>query len=343
MLEKIRLRNFQAHQDLKISFDPHITTIIGPSDVGKSSVMRAIRWTVLNKPSGESFISEGKEFASVLLVLDSGRRIQRRRGRGRNEYLLDKEKFAAFGNCKVPEPIASVLNMGDINFQGQFDAPFWFSESGMQISRNLNKIVDLGLIDSSLSNIAKYVKQSKNQVDSFEKRYLMSKSRCEFLKHVKKMAATYFALDKRAKTVKDTEDALNALISALRKIYRLRKRITLAKEILNDAEVVLRNGTSWEIRLQEFQNLRGQVREISDLQNKIDKMSDVPDISYLEKTAKAYIQAAKKYNKLRVIIENIKTLEKTICRRRDEYERARDRFQSRIGETCPLCGNAIKS
>jgi AAA15 family ATPase/GTPase len=40
-MKKLRIKNFQIHKDLEIEFGP-ITTIVGPSDIGKSAVLRAL-------------------------------------------------------------------------------------------------------------------------------------------------------------------------------------------------------------------------------------------------------------------------------------------------------------
>lgn len=56
---KLRIQNFQAHKDTTIEFD-RITTIVGgPSDTGKSAVLRALKWVVKNEPKGTSFIRDG--------------------------------------------------------------------------------------------------------------------------------------------------------------------------------------------------------------------------------------------------------------------------------------------
>lgn len=55
---KLRIQNFQAHKDTTIEFDC-ITTIVGPSDIGKSAVLRALKWVAKNEPKGTSFVRDG--------------------------------------------------------------------------------------------------------------------------------------------------------------------------------------------------------------------------------------------------------------------------------------------
>lgn len=164
MLERIRIQNFQAHDKLAINLDPGITTIVGPSDVGKSAVIRALRWVLTNQPQGTAFIRHGSKGCTVAVDLD-GRNIIRRRGGSLNSYELDGQELKAFGTG-VPDLVARLVNMGPNNWQGQHDAPFWFSESAPQVSRELNAVVDLGVIDDSLKAIAKTVTNAKARADA---------------------------------------------------------------------------------------------------------------------------------------------------------------------------------
>lgn len=151
-LEKITLRNFQAHESLTVEFDPAVTTIQGPSDRGKSAIVRALKWVVFNRPAGDTYKTRGADSMSVTVQID-GQVIRRRRGKSTNEYKLGAARFAAMGNS-VPPEIAAALNLGPANFQGQFDPPYWLSDSAGEVSKRLNAIIDLGVIDDTLTAVA---------------------------------------------------------------------------------------------------------------------------------------------------------------------------------------------
>ncbi len=68
-LVSLQLVNFQVHTGLIIDFSPGITTIVGPTDHGKSSILRALRWVCLNDLSGEQFIREGRKSCAVCLFV----------------------------------------------------------------------------------------------------------------------------------------------------------------------------------------------------------------------------------------------------------------------------------
>jgi len=162
MLEFLRIKNFQGLEDLTIPLAQPITVIVGETDRCKSASLRALRWLATNKPAGDSFIRHGQESASVKLKID-GRTVSRRKGR-ENLYLVDGERLAAFG-AGVPDPVATLLNLADESFQRQHDPPFWFSLSPGQVSKELNRIIDLEAIDRTLANLAADSRRAKAAVE----------------------------------------------------------------------------------------------------------------------------------------------------------------------------------
>ena len=65
MINKLKTKNYQSHQDTELNFDPGVNIIIGSSNEGKSVIMRVFEWIINNRPLGASFVSywnkDGKE------------------------------------------------------------------------------------------------------------------------------------------------------------------------------------------------------------------------------------------------------------------------------------------
>lgn len=186
MIEKLQIRNFGTNQKQDINFSPGVTTIIGKSYVGKSWILRALRWVTLNKPAGSSFINWEADAAKVRLSIDSTK-IIRTRGRYANSYKLGKQKlYTAFGN-DVPADVAKIVNLGEINFQGQHEQPFWFCETAGEVSRQLNAIINLNLIDKTLANIASELRKTRIEIEVVEKSLSEAGKEKEALRYVEKM------------------------------------------------------------------------------------------------------------------------------------------------------------
>lgn len=167
MLESLSLRDFQIHQRFDLELDRHVTVLVGESDRGKSSVVRALRWLALNQPAGCAFVRHGSKQARVKAIVD-GRSIVRSKGKGTNSYRLDGKAFKAFGT--QPEEVAGMLNVSELNFQTQFEPHFWLSLPAGQVSRELNRIINLGAIDSALSNASAGVRGVRAEIEVTEKR-----------------------------------------------------------------------------------------------------------------------------------------------------------------------------
>jgi len=164
MLEIMEVINFQKWKKKRVVFDPYCTTFIGPTDSGKSALaVRALFWLCLNRPQGDEFITNGEEQCEVRLKVD-GHRVVRKKGKGNNLYVINKQRRKAFGTG-TPEDIQKLLNVDELNFQRQLDSPLWFFETAGSVARELNRIVRLDIIDSTTTRIASRVRRNKERFD----------------------------------------------------------------------------------------------------------------------------------------------------------------------------------
>lgn len=161
-LTKLVAINFQGLTRLELVLDAGITTLVGPTDAGKSSVIRLLRWLATNRPLGEGFIRRGADYAVGWLEVD-GKRVVRKKGKGKNFYSIDGRRMVAL-KSDVPPDVAHLLNLGPVNFQGQHDAPFWLAASGGEVSRQLNEVVNLGLIDRTLAQATHELRDAEARV-----------------------------------------------------------------------------------------------------------------------------------------------------------------------------------
>jgi len=169
-IKSIRVINFQRHRRLVIHLDD-VTVIRGETDAGKSAVLRALRWLCLNDFAGANFIRRGAKRAAVSVRIIHNKQLHEitRERSASNTYRLDGEIYKAFG-ANVPDNIANLLRLSDVNFASQHDGPFWFCETAPEVSRKLNAIVDLSVIDSSLSHVAKVVTTTNTELVVHESR-----------------------------------------------------------------------------------------------------------------------------------------------------------------------------
>lgn len=216
MLERLELINFQKHEKLRIRCDPRVTTFCGRSDIGKSAIVRALRWVALNRPQGDDMVRWDADFARVRLWVD-GRQIERRRGEGGNIYLLDGVEYRAFGN-EPPGPVVELLRLDAINFQGQHASPYWLSLTAGQVSKELNAVVNLEAMDAALGRAAAGTRKAKAAVELTVER--LEKARTErkalaWAKRASKALAVLEAQDAELNAIRRKCGALEALLARI--------------------------------------------------------------------------------------------------------------------------------
>lgn len=184
MIKKLVLTHFQCHKKKSIEFSPGVNVIIGPSDTGKSSIIRALKWVVFNKPSGNSFRRHGSK-RTVVKLLTNDHEVIRTKSNAVNTYKLDGKELKTPGTS-VPAEVENAINLKEINFQEQHDAAFMLSETAGECGRMLNRMVDLEIIDKTLKNLnrkgaetknkAKYVKEETEELKEEVRKYRLVKN-----------------------------------------------------------------------------------------------------------------------------------------------------------------------
>lgn len=243
-----------------------ITTFVGKTSIGKSAILRALRWLAQNYPAGNEFIRDGAKFCRVRLVVDN-HTVTRKVGKV-NEYRLDDQLYVSFGRG-VPDAVLSTLNCTDENFQGQMDAPFWFSLTPGQVAKELNRIINLGVIDGTLAAVATETRKAKATVEVTRERLKEAKVVRDGLTHVPALAARLEGLREQEAAVA----SLNARICALR--HCVAEGVLLAKQAKQAAtgliggRSALKAGAAWTAAKEEVERLKTIVRAIETQESKL--------------------------------------------------------------------------
>lgn len=140
----LKIKNFQGHVDSELDIIQGINSIIGPSDSGKSSVIRAIGALVNN---GKMDRRHKSKETSV-----EWRGCKRTRSSAKNEYEVDGEVYKAM-RTSVPKALTDTLRLGPVNFRSQHQPYFLLAESSGAVAREMNKLADLGMIDFVSTNL----------------------------------------------------------------------------------------------------------------------------------------------------------------------------------------------
>ncbi|MDR6224259.1 AAA family ATPase [Desmospora profundinema] len=167
--QRVVIENFQSHGRTEIDLTDGLNVFVGPSDSGKSAILRALRWLLYNQPRGSDFIRAGKDRCRVALTLTDGVTIVRERSPSVNRYTLrdpdgNERVFEGFGG-NVPLEVMEAHGMHplkmdtDWNLPAQFgtqlEGPFLLSETGGVKAKSIGRVSGAHLIDLALQSTAK--------------------------------------------------------------------------------------------------------------------------------------------------------------------------------------------
>lgn len=334
LLHSIQLTNFQAHASLKIAFAPGITTIRGATDAGKSSVLRALGWVAQNNLLGDEFLREGEKQVEVLLTVDHGKKlldVLRSKGK-KNLYALGDVEFAAFG-VNVPPDIAKVLALSDINFQRQHDAPFWFAESAPEVSRQLNAVIDLSVIDTTLSAIGARVRQAVDRKHFIEERITAAQKSLDELRPQEQRITDFRNLQKKHEATETTEASGSKLEGLLSRINQNQARTLREKaENLEGCLALLLSKNRKSRAYHDLSSLLGAIQAAQTIQTP-------PDFTPVKTAHDSFLTANEKWEDLTTLLRTIGQAQTRVNEAGLEATKAEQRFHKETKDKkCPTCG-----
>jgi len=258
MINSISLKGIQNHSDTALALDKGVNVIIGNSDQGKSAIIRALRLVAFNRPLGDSIIKNGFRSGCVQVCL-SGVNVSRCKG-AVNEYRLGAEAFKAMGSG-VPEKIIEALKLQDINFQSQLDPPFLLSLSAGEVAKQLNKTVDLDIIDRGIGKINSQIRHNKIENDLTIGRVKEAEEELESYNYIT-----------------DIDTQLIKLEVSWIKLERIQKQIMRTEEIVDQIQILqpeLDKHSDYNSLQKELEGVEETQERIKDNKNKHDNLKSV--------------------------------------------------------------------
>lgn len=346
MIQSLAIHNFQSHRDTTLDLVPGINIIVGQSDSGKSSILRALRWLLWNRPSGDAVRSHWGGDTSVYAEINE-HQVSKVRTDHNNLYHLDGDSFTAFG-ADVPEEIQQACNITDVNFQSQLERPFLLDDTPGQVAAYLNSIAGLSVIDSSMKNVQKWMGFLKGEVS----RHLSNKSECETqlkeFEHLPEMEKDIRAAEQMDKELAeeqqdhidlfhlhDSIEKTNQKIERFQPILALEKSVSAA---LDTSDRLKQLKSDLRTLTKTIDDIRFNKAAIKDLKALTDLEQPVLTAEQLQQGIKDRETEHRELMRLTVKIEqnsekegyettNLKRLEKL--------------FHELMPDVCPLCGQEV--
>lgn len=228
-IKEIIIKNFQSHKDTHLQFVNGLNTIIGESDKGKSAVIRAIKWVILNEPQGNGMVREGTNEAYVTIVLNNDIRITRGKKLSGKKTIISKNTYKIeYPNGDISEnenfgvdALQEVLDACGIkilkidkdlteipNFLFQLEAPFLVASNGAVRSKTIGKLINANLFDAAIRDIKSDVTDIGRKV---KEKYSDYESLTEKLKEYENIEEEEKKLNQIEKSILDYENRQNTI------------------------------------------------------------------------------------------------------------------------------------
>jgi DNA repair exonuclease SbcCD ATPase subunit len=340
MLERIVIENFQVHRRLDVRLDPHVTTFVGESDAGKSAVVRAVWWAAFNDPTGADFVRHGADTATVSLKVDR-RWIVRERGPAGNLYQIDNDTpHRAFGTA-VPEDVRKILNLSPVNFQEQIDPPFWFTETPGEVARNLNAVVNLGVIDRTVAAAAASHKKARIEVEVCEERVRAAEARRKELSAVPDLGAGLARLGELEARHVDARVRTSTLAFLLGQATELDGRARRLRRVCERGAALVELGTDAAVTAANRFVLAQVLEQIETAEAVL--AVPVPDLGDLIAQRARADRTAERRRELEMLLKEIAEHEEALCRLQKRTEEHETTLRNSPAPICPTCGQPVTS
>jgi len=265
-IKRITLKNFQPHKKKTIVLDPHITTIVGPSDTGKTAVFRAVKWVAFNRPSGSRFIRRGSKQVSVVITTNKNK-IVRKKGK-RNAYVVNGKLLTAMKST-VPYLVTKKLRLDQSNFQNQLDGPYWFALSPGNAAKALNDLADLSVLDQLQDAANAILRNAKARETVTREQLREARAKAKDLKWARQCRKDWKAIEKLLDSYQETNNQYNELATDIIRMKYIRQRSKIDEQLPKDFASLVLIREAGDKAAEDWRDLKMYIENLQDYKNQI--------------------------------------------------------------------------
>lgn len=366
---KVKIKDFQKIKGAELSFDPGLTIIVGATNNGKTSVLRAIEAALFNK-SVDSSISHGSDCAVVNVSYNNNSLVWERNKTkaSKTYYKLNDDVMVKVGRGQLDE-IRDAFNIKEINllrtreklnFWKQMRFPFLLDRTPAQLfefivmsSEETNLAQVLKLMNSDMKDMSSAVLVVESVIDEYKNKISEGINNLKRFKNYPKISKEIMDEDFQVKSLSNLEnlcdkcEEINLEIennrSELSKIDKsigtILKLISESDKCIAEISLLEKNGREWKRALDEKNDL---CNEREDIDNEIRKLGRVS-----KEDIDSYIAIEKDTNKLSIMLSDYDVLKEWLERETQNLAKIEEEIKSidsefRKFKICPLCGQTLK-
>lgn len=249
-IKSIELQNFQSHHSTHIEPAPpgQLTVITGPSDSGKTAIIRALKWLLYNQPAGADFMRTGASMVRISVKFADGNIVTRERTAATNRYKIlqpgaeKPEVFEGFG-ATVPLEIQEITGVRTVkiadldlmlNLSEQLDGPFLGQKSISSPARAkiLGKLAGTEEIDVAATETGRDLYRRNQDEKRLAAEIEGLAARIEEFAWIEELGERIAALENLAARIKEQRELLVTLEEKRAELLRIQTEMNAAQKIL---------------------------------------------------------------------------------------------------------------
>lgn len=377
MLRKLHIINFESHKDTTVEFTEGFNVIIGDSDAGKSSIIRALSAVCYNRWSSDMMRLNEKECV-IELTTDKGivRLIKNIKDKinayecvkfGDNEELV---RFETIGTS-VPEIVFEITGMRELELGDTKDTPnvmyqlekhYMLAEvSGKSCTSNLiarifDKVIGLGGMEELISEISgsmlnnkKQITKNNEKIDQIRQKMHSDvdiKEKESIVTNSKQILEEITLLQEKYNDVDYFDVEINKLRERWKTIDNRAIAIDTnkAKSIADSLKTDSDNYNSIDLFVSKFSRLEEQSKRLENTINSI-KSIEQNEIDNLKQQCNQLFLMNKMIEKYQLKTNQINEIENNISFFDSEYNKYNEQLIQikKDNKICPLCGNPFSN
>lgn len=348
---EVLVKDFNCIKTVKMDFQPGFNVIQGPSNSGKSSVIKAIEKCIFNQ-SGSTNVRHGADNLLVGIRY-KGREVYLTKGKN-TKYKVDNEIFEKIGVNQL-EQVATALNIKEVvlggekvrlNFSSQFSYPFLLDKTPGQLYKFIVDSAESESLSDVLKDMAKDIKdldksiiQNEAQIDILNKQKASLENKLVDADSILDVSNKILALDSTYTSINRESELRDKYTDDTASIGILRQRLetlTVDGDLVIKMDQLKESYVASRDTAQKYKNVFSVRQSLSDkLASSVSINTDSLDT--LCKSYKTLQDIATRYYKVQ---EQFKDIENKI----GELDIALDSEKEKLNKfnVCPLCGGELK-
>ena len=345
---EVLIKNFNCIQSVKLDFKPGFNVIQGPSNSGKSSIIKAIEKCIFNQ-SGSTNVRQGQD---NLLVGIKYRDREVYLTKGKNtKYKVDDQIYEKIGVNQL-EQVAEALNIREVvlggekvrlNFSNQFSYPFLLDKSPGQLYKFIVDSAESESLSDVLKDMSKDIKdldksviQNEAQIDILTKQKNDIEAKLSNSEKILEVSNKVLEMDSEYTQINREVELKDRYLKSSNNVEVLRLRI---KNLSIDKHLQDRVDNLYSLytkSVSTVQNYTTCLDNISRLSHKIDSCKNF-STGRLDLIKGEYERLVEIFSKYSTCTNKVVELKASI----KDYDNQLEELREQLGKfkVCPLCGS----